>query len=357
MLTEPVLSIDAYEQAERRGTGTLSIPHMMAFRPVSFESVGWPTRVTAEHELLRYVDHNFEAETASLFKPRAVFPPAGYRNAFTRDEQELVGRVRDRVAELTQAWFGRRVRPVTNILVQVGPYRLMRALANTHPQLSVFEVGPGVGYLGAMLAATGHRYMSFDVTQSLYLWQSRLMQGVSGAEFNELALSESPEEEQAGLAAARVVHLPWWSYVRMLQSTSVRADVVYSNSNLSEMSRVALRHVLHISRQMLADSPFGLFCFFSKGSPAQSTHEAIDQELRAFGYHKAFDKPFHAFTLRPDQGKMLAKMFKDGLPFYNPSGGPTSLTADDVVPLRREESPLDVALSQWYHGWQPPFVN
>jgi hypothetical protein len=233
----------------------------------------------------------------------------------------------------------------------------MRALANTCPQLSVFEVGPGVGYLGAMLAATGHRYMSFDVTQSLYLWQSRLMQAVSGPEFNELALSQSPEEEEAGLAAARVVHLPWWSYVRMLQSSSVRADVVYSNSNLSEMSRVALRHVLHISRQMLADSPFGLLCFFSKGSPAQCTHEAIDQELRAFGYHKAFDKPFHAFTLRPDQGKMLAKIFKDGVPFYNPSGGPTNLTADDVVPLKREESPLDVALSQWYHGWNPPFVN
>src|SRR5262245_35179944 len=81
------LSVQHYDAAEARALVDVSIPAMMAFRPVTFHQVGWPTRVTVEAELARYVDHNFEAEVPSLFKPNAKFAPIGYRNAFTLDEQ------------------------------------------------------------------------------------------------------------------------------------------------------------------------------------------------------------------------------------------------------------------------------
>jgi hypothetical protein len=352
------LTIGRYDDAEVEARIGLSIPHLMAFRPVAFDSVGWPTRVFNERELLRYVDHNFEPEISALYKPGAVLEPIGYRNAFTLDEQALIAAISDRVADLTDRSFGRRVRPMTNLLVQTAPFRVMQQLVMGfgRKKLSVFEVGPGAGYLGAMLAHAGHRYLSYDVAQSLYLWQSRLLQAVAGPDFVELAGLDESEAERA-ILEARVVHLPWWSYVKMLDGTRVRTDVVYSNSNISEMTNLALRHVLLISKQMLADSPSGVFCFFSKGMPSQTPHDQIDEVFRQHGFYKAFDGPFHAFTVRPDAVRPLNNLFKRGIQAYNPSGRKEVVDAAAVVAVRRSEAPLDLQLTMSFYDWIPPLLD
>jgi hypothetical protein len=247
---------------------------------------------------------------------------------------------------------------MTNLLVQTGPFRAIQQLASGlgRTQLSIFEVGPGAGYLGAMLAQAGHRYMSYDVAQSLYIWQSRLLQAVSDPDFVELAGRDDRAVEQA-LRAARVVHLPWWTYVKMLDGTPVQADVIYSNSNLSEMTTIALRHVLHVSRHMLANSAAGVFCFFSKGMPSQTPHDQIDGVFKQHGYHKIFDTPFHAFTTRPEAMRTLSNLFKRGLQLYNPSGRQGTVEAAAVVPVRRAEAPLDLDLTVRFHGWKPPVID
>jgi hypothetical protein len=353
-----LLTVDRYNKAEAQARVGLSIPHLMAFRPVAFESVGWPTAVSSENELLRYVDHNFEAEVPALYKRGAVFDPIGYRNAFSLDEQALMAAISGQVADLTQHQLGRRTRPMTNLLVQTGPFRVIQQLAAGfgRKHLSVFEVGPGAGYLGAMLAHAGHTYLSYDVAQSLYLWQSRLLQAIAGSDFIELAGLDDNRAEQA-THDARVVHMPWWSYVKMLGGTSVRADVVYSNSNLSEMTGTALRHVLIISRHILADSPNGVFCFFSKGMPSQTPHDQIDDVFLQHGFHKAFDSPFHAFTVRRDAARPLHNLFKKGIQIYNPSGRKDLVDAAAVVAVRRSEAPLDLDLTVTLHGWSPPLID
>jgi hypothetical protein len=356
---QAMLTVERYDAAETRALAGLSIPHLMAFRPVAFESVGWPAKVRHDAELLRYVDHNFEAEVPSLYKPGAVFGPIGYRNEFSLDEQSLINAIRDRVAEFTENHFGRRVRPMTNLLVQSGPFRVMQQLASALGQnrLTVFEVGPGAGYLGAMLAQAGHRYLSYDVAQSLYLWQSRLLQAVADPDFIELVGMDTSATETPETHQARVVHLPWWMYVRMLAGTSLRADVVYSNSNLSEMTNLALRHVLHISRYMLAESLPGLFCFFSKGMPSQTPHDQIEELFREYGYSKVFDTPFYAFTTRPSAVPWLKAVFNNGIRPYNPSGRKEMVDAATLVSVRRAEAPLDLELTMWRHGWLPPLLD
>ena len=54
----------------------------MAFQPASFQSVSWPTCVQSDEELVRYADHNFEAEVPALYDKGAEFEPVGYVNAF-----------------------------------------------------------------------------------------------------------------------------------------------------------------------------------------------------------------------------------------------------------------------------------
>jgi hypothetical protein len=351
----PLLSPAIYDRREREAIARLPVPVLMAFRPVTFQLVGYPIHVEQEAELLRYADHNFEAEVPGLFRPGATFPPIAYVNAFTRDECDLLTTVRDRVAGMTARRFGRSVRPVTNLMVQMGPFRILHEIARVTGQrrLDVFEPGPGMGYLGALLSLAGHRYMSFDVTQSLYLWQNRMLEAVADKEFVENATASVGPSFEAG----QVVHLPWWQYVDLLWSCPVRADIVYSNSNLGEMSLLALKHVLHISRAMLAQSQLGLFMYMSTGMLAQNSAESIATEFAQFGYRKICDTPFVGYVLGNRDASAILAAFRNGVPHYSPNGMPATLEAHEVMALTRAEAPLDADLCAWNYGCQFPFTG
>ncbi len=347
-------TIEQYDAAERIGLAGLAVPEVMAYAPVAFQRVGYPVRVHSEAELLRYADHNFETEVRRLFEPGVEFRPAGYENRFTADEAKLFNRLRDRVVEMTQRRFGRPVRPITNLLVQIGPFRMMNAIASLlgKKTLSVFEVGPGLGYLGALLIMMGHRYASYDITQALCLWQNRLHGYLAGHEFGDMIREADP-----GLyASRRVIQVPWWKYIFFRHGSPIKADIVYSNSNLGEMTTVSLQHMLHISKMMLADSDFGLFLFMSPGSPAQNDEEFVLEQFKGFGFRRVFSKYFDGFILEGRELPAgLRRLEEEKLPHFNPSAGPADLTASDMMALSPAEAPLDATIAQFLHGWQPPF--
>jgi hypothetical protein len=345
----------AYDEAEQAALIDRAALLIQAFRPLTFERLGFPTRIVHPREMLRFADHNLEPETAALFRPGARFDPAGYVNSFTADEYDLMRRVGDRVSEETRKQLGRALRPVTTPLVNVGPFRAMHHLARLcrRPPLTVFEVGAGSGYLGAFLAMTGFRYLSYDVTQGYYLWQSFLLDIMSNGEFSETAaLPSFPAAQQN-----QVVHLPWWQYTDMLTNPSVSADVVYSNANLGEMSLLSLKHVLHISRFMLKDSPIGVFMYLSTGMLAQNSLESLAVEFNQFGFRKFMDWPFHAFVQEGRDPSPVLEIFRDGIPPYDPSGRGGTIDATTAVTLRRSEAPLDATLAAWNSGFHLPYSD
>jgi hypothetical protein len=347
-----ILSIEQYDQLEQEASTYMSVPVLQAYRPVTYQSVGFPVRVRDERELARYADHNFESEVPALFQPGHKFPPVAYVNAFTADERALFDRVRDAVVTLTATRFGRPVRPITNLMVQMGPFRILHEIARVtgKPSLDIYEVGPGLGYLGALLGLAGHRYTSFDVTQALYLWQNRLLDAL----FREIFIEAAGGLDIPALTT-QMAHMPWWQFSNMLGRCPLRADIVYSNSNLGEMSLLALKHLLHIGRDLLHHSDIGLFMFMSTGALAQSTKESLAVEFAQFGYRQVCAEPFHAYVVGDRDVSHILAAFKNGVPHYSPSGAPATLTANEVMALNRAEAPLDWHISAWNHGWQAPF--
>jgi hypothetical protein len=351
-----VISSELYDKLEQRAVAGLSIPVIQAFRPVTYLQFGYPVRVSTESELIRYVDHNFESEVPHIFSPGAKFPASGFVNSFSIDEHELLSQVRERVARLTTKYFERAIRPVTTPLVQVAPFRVINELAtrSRKARLTIFEAGPGLGYLGALLALKGYRYISFDVTQAMYLWQNRLFAEFAAEDFAEEAFAPSSMH----YSDKTVVHLPWWRFVDWFDSTPVKfVDVVYSNSNLCEMSPLALRMLLHISKPLLAASEVGLFCFFGTGFPGQTSVEGLNTEFLNQGYRRVNELPFSAYVPDRRDTSAIVKAFSKGIPLYNPSGRTERRTASEVVSLKRSEAPLDVAATAWYYGWKPPFID
>lgn len=348
------VTVADYQKAEKHSLRLLSIPALMAFQPASFQSVGWPTQVSYDEELVRYVDHNFEAEVPALYEDGAKFTPIGFENAFTPKEAELLEALRDLVASLTKHRFGRSVRPMSNLMVQIGPFRCIEALSAQYGRkLAIFEPGPGAGYLGALLAQKGYTYGSYDVTQSLYLWQSHLLDVATAGKFVELAKTD----ELTGIDRTSVLHMPWWMFALQLGATPLRYDLVYSNSNLGEMTPVALRQLILYSKLLLDDSEVGAFAFFSAGMPRYHTLETIDQNLQSHGFVPVMTTPFYCYQLPGRDSAPIRQAFEDGIPFIGGQLKDANLSANSVFSTPENEEPIDIKLSRWFFEWDAPITK
>ena len=94
-----------------------------------------------------------------------------------------------------------------------GLFHVIDALKNIYERdnLTVFEVGLGSGYLGAMLVANKCRNISIDNAQALYLWQNRLLASLAGENIPEW----TNEQNETKMPGARVMRVPRWKYVRL----------------------------------------------------------------------------------------------------------------------------------------------
>ncbi|RJF76796.1 hypothetical protein D3877_28340 [Azospirillum cavernae] len=351
--------MERYIALEAQATAETALPILTAFTPITYHRNGVPVELSSERELIRYVDHNFESEIPGLFKPDARFAPACYVNRFTADEKALVDAVRDHVARMSGRMFGRALRPISNLLVQVAPFRILTELARLagRSSLSVYEAGPGLGYLGALLAISGHSYASYDVSPALYLWQNRLMREIIGDDFREGALLDAAAPDDPAFTQTRGLHVPWWQHYAMFGVSPRPIDVVYANSNLCEMHLVCARLLMRRALPLLKTSPLGLFVFMSWGFQGQSTAESLHAEFVNEGYRRVQGLSFKAYAPADRDTTAIEQAFAEGIPFYDPTGYGPRLTADDLVALHRAEAPVDVAPAMEYYGWKPPFLD
>ncbi len=323
-------TIKAYDAAELEAKCQLSFAELMAFAPVTFEALGFPHRVEDERELVRYADWNRNAENQKYFQQDHFFSGPAVRTTYTRDEVEAMDRVRDQAVAATGK-LGRPVRPLSGPFAQLGLFRVLAAIGL--PGLKVFEVGPGTGYLGAMLLNEGADLYGFtDNAQALFLWQGRML-----------------DEVERGTVDA----VPWWDFARGRNLPPV--DIVVSNGNLGEMTRDALRITAIRAGEMLEGSALGLFLFTSVGDPRHNSEGEVDHELRAAGFHLVISRFFRGYYLpraEPLPAAALALEFE--IPLYNPSGRPGTVSGAAAVAIPDDQRPLDLDVTKLLEGWEPP---
>lgn len=326
------LTIQAYNRAEE--LADISTPVWMAFAPHTFQETRFPTHVTHPRQLLRYADTNNEGKTPEFYKPGAVFRRAGYANGFTHDEIDLMRTLREKIAEATREHCGRAVMPMTNLLAQTGPFRAFNSVGR---KLRIFEIGPGCGYLGAMLMLQGvHTYWSTDITQGLYLWQSLTMEAMGN--FHEGAGSTQPHLQK------QFAHIPYWDFTNYLFGNCPSFDIVYSNNNLAEMTPLALSVVCTIAKKMIGDK--GVFLYFASG---HKQFTGWDDQILNIGLKRVPLDICSAFS-------------QSGAPFpmtlapYNPSGRGGNIDANVAVATPTNMAPIDIYWGRAITGWDPPVI-
>jgi hypothetical protein len=356
-----ILDIGSYDAGEARARRTLSNTAQMAFAPATFMELGYPVRVGQEIELLRFVDSMHEFSACDYYsKPFAISP----------DEAQLITELNDRVVALTRRAFNRPLRPWTAQLSALEMFRVANALGKAlgKDRLTVLEIGPGSGYLGAMLALSGHRLISMDNAQAYYLWQNRLYTELAGDQFAELANSDRGLSETSG---ADIVHLPWWRFAELHTEDVPSIDLLICDHAFCEIKTTALQYILRQARRMISDGLIA-FCYF--GHSQQRDQNGLFREFHDAGFEAVFKRRFYAVA--PNDSRLAplfiphdrvastklsdrlsvklkrrraAAMFPEMLaldaevPLYRPSGRSGSVSVSEIIPLRSDEAAPDYA--------------
>jgi hypothetical protein len=216
-LPEVLETPSGYDEVEQYAM--LSLPNRVieASRAVAFQKVGYPTHVNDVRELWRYADVMQE----SRLKP--TFDAIG---GLTQDEFELVRRVTRDVIKLTRDLCGHRVLPGAALIRAVPVYREIKKRFPRSQDCSIFELGAGSGYVGALLQADRYFYQTSDIAQAFALWQMHLL--------------------------GREAVIPWWEWMTGGADVMI-ANVFTANHMLNEMHPHALAYTAKAAKKMLGD--------------------------------------------------------------------------------------------------------
>jgi SAM-dependent methyltransferase len=245
------LTVETYGAAERAALVQTPNRIIECCKPITFSEVGYPTQISDDRALIRYVEVMHEVRLPQI---------AEHLGDLTKEEGALIESVATTVGEMSDRLYGVKRIPRESLL---DALHICRHIKYLYPDQkpSVLEVGPGSGYLGALLLLLDHEYASTDITQAFYLYQNHLLHEFTGGRFLELAIADqTPLNPKA-------FHLPWWVFYLPDGNPPVSAQVITCNHALCEMHPHARAYVLKIASKQLQQRRDGALVFFSFGSP------------------------------------------------------------------------------------------
>lgn len=237
------LSVADYDAAEETAYCDLPNRIIEEGQPFLFDRLNYPTRVRQNAAVWRFAD--------TMHETRFANDVTGRLGGLTDEELDLCLTINRQVRRMSTELYGRPAFTTGSLIRALNVFRHIRWL---YPEKGavVLEIGPGCGYLGALLMMTGYRYVATDVTQGFYLYQNHLWRWLVGDGLRELAGDAASVADC--LADERVIgiHLPWWSYMTWFRDRRpVPVDVVTANHMLCEMSRLSRRYTMKLTRRLL----------------------------------------------------------------------------------------------------------
>ena len=220
--------IERYDAAERAGRARVPNRAIEAFQLEAFTRVGYPFRISSLDELWRYHDvmqeGRFERNLNLL-------------GDVDLDEVRLCSRAAELINEFSNQAFGAGSpgrHALTRSLLQ---YRMIkRHLTHQSRPWSIFEVGPGSGYLGLLLGLDGHTYFALEASQAFFIYQHELYSFAFGHEYaDRLRLG----------TYGRISHIPWWEF-NAAGFALPHCDVATCNHALAEMHPNAVRRLVRL---------------------------------------------------------------------------------------------------------------
>lgn len=263
-----------YDPAEALALESVPNRIIECSQPAAFTMSGYPTAVSTVLSVGRYVDVMQERRAERYIR---------YLGGITDHEMALLGSVADKVATMTGTVYRRRRVPRCSLLQALGAARHIRYLV-PNPSALILEVGPGSGYLGALLLEMGYRYISTDIAQAFYLYQNHLFNAVTGGNVLELASDPRSFYDLREFPDNCAVHVPWWKFVVPEPAIDLTVNLVTCNHALCEMHMAARTYLVRVAERMLRGPGLRPFVFEGWGSTFNAPYWHAGRDFSVGGF-------------------------------------------------------------------------
>jgi hypothetical protein len=290
-VSDPFLSPIDYDAAEQAAVEHATNRIIECCRPVTFATVGYPTSVRSMQGAYRFIDATHEGRTEVTFRDLI--------GALTDQEMSLLRAVAGKVAAMSSRIYGRRAVPRSTLLRAVAVVRQIDILFPDRQQI-VLEIGGGSGYVGALLAQMGVRYISTDVTQAFYVVQNHVLNAVAGGRLIELATDSRTFFDFDSVPAGHAVHVPWWKFVVANPQPKFAVHLVTCNQALLEMQETALKYNCRLAHDLLAGDGLRCFLFEGWGNPIRTPIWQAARSISAAGLCFAYNDGLFPLLVRKD---------------------------------------------------------
>ena len=201
----------------------------------------------------------------------------------SNDEFDLIQQLAESVNAFSEARFGYKAAARSSILNALNVRRHIKYIfGEARPK--VLEIGPGSGYLGAMLMLDSYPYAATDVTQAFYLYQNHFWNFILGGRVKELVHQPAAKERSLEAVPGNALHIPWWEFARLEPGSTPNYDVVTCNHVLCEMHPNCLGFTLNIAKSLLKDSENPLIVFEGWGSGLGQSRAVVNERFYRLGF-------------------------------------------------------------------------
>jgi len=297
------LSVQTYNSYEREAIHQLPNRVIEAFQPTEFYNTGYPTRIEKEKELWKYIDvmqikryeRNINNELGGL----------------SEEEFRIYQEVTEKISAFTQKFFNESFVARNSVSRSFIVYRAIRQIYKGYKP-TVYEIGPGCGYLGALIIQEGWKYYAMDNTQAFYLYQNHLWNHFTNNNLCEALGTLS------NYRSSNTVHIPWWNF--FLHDNPENIDLITCNHMLIEMNPIALKYTVRKMRDLLKENKdkqseypklvvFESFGGGTTNTTANVLKEFMDVDFRLI-YHGRYTEKSNAFiTVFALRDSPIAKTF------------------------------------------------
>lgn len=239
----PALSVSSYDQEEALAILSITNRIVEIFQPITFQQYGYPNRIHQEMELFKYIDTMHDHEFESSFAAKLL--------GLTEYEFDLIKNIASMVNTFSKTRFSTNVIPQNSLMGSLNTLRHIKYIYG-EAKPTIFEVGPGSGYLGAMLIVDRYPYIATEVTQAFYLYQNHLWNYITGDKILELANPDCSLNDLNLSVPHEPMHIPWWEFSRIKPNTIPNFDVIVCNRVLVEMHMKSLEFLLKIAREVMS---------------------------------------------------------------------------------------------------------
>lgn len=324
-----MIDIATYDHAETTAHGAVrswTWPAMMV--PTTFTGGGFPVRAHTLHDLRPLLDamhyYRFERTVAEL-------------NGLADDEVEELLQALVRFCRFAAETFGEVDIPLP-LNTMITCFLTSRKLMGLPKRARVLELGAGCGYVPFFCPRNRgfEERHQVEVTQSLYILQSRINAFVYRGRLKDFAMQPPPPARVGTMAdrmalrhgwhepqgrirlavQAEATLYPWWHIDDALDS-SRKYDVVVSNANLAEMSHAAMLYYFDGLTRCLA--PDGVVLIEDLGAQSTDGDYAIRlRTLTQLGYRPLVHGDGAVSGGRLATDNLL--LVRDGHPNWNDAG-------------------------------------